>query len=143
MAELENRLRESLDESQYLRSLSSLFPASTPPTASQASTKSKFIVNPSTLPQYIVAPGEKLLDNIKRHSLNEAFQNFQIDALGADPHARGKEQPFYDLRQTLMAIANFLDKGTDCVLVSDKNRKSLIAIRVRVGFFVPFKSTSS
>ncbi|KAL4244335.1 MYND-type zinc finger protein samB [Abortiporus biennis] len=73
---------------------------------------------------------EKVLDAINRTNMYEAMANYTARLQGRDP-SELYVNPFTDLRQTLLSIANCWDQGQRTIVVQDRNKDSW-AINIRV-----------
>ncbi|KAI0370797.1 hypothetical protein BV20DRAFT_994690 [Pilatotrama ljubarskyi] len=74
--------------------------------------------------------GRSLLDAVKRGNMQEARQNHLASLLGADRHNELYVDPFMDLRQTVMSIANVLDQGLSwCIIQDPAHEQHAINIR--------------
>lgn len=72
-----------------------------------------------------------LLDAVKRGNMHEALQNMQAASLGLSAAPELFADPFIDLRQTHMSLANILDKGFMWCTIQDPDRETS-AINIRV-----------
>lgn len=79
-----------------------------------------------------------LLDAVKRGNYHEALQNRQAASLGVSAAPELFTDPFMDLRQTHMSLANMLDKGFMWCTIQDPDRQTS-AINIRVS--CPFTPT--
>ena len=100
-AELEKRLSKALDAVQYL---SRVVP-STP-------------FNPSTHPAW--NKSIKTADAVTRHTFGEASIVYESKLRGVDDPFPLYENPFTDLRQTLMHMTKAWDEGRDTFIFKDK-----------------------
>ncbi|KAL1948271.1 hypothetical protein VTO73DRAFT_12346 [Trametes versicolor] len=71
-----------------------------------------------------------LLDAVKRGNMHEALQNMQAASLGLSAAPELFADPFIDLRQTHMSLANILDKGFMWCTIQDPDRETS-AINIR------------
>ncbi|KAJ3720026.1 hypothetical protein C8R42DRAFT_710715 [Lentinula raphanica] len=71
-----------------------------------------------------------LLDLVRRGSMREMYAQLQANMQGKESAWDLYENPFMDIRQTMMTIADNLDQGYKTNLVQDKESKSAICIRV-------------
>ena len=121
------RLRDALDAAQYKSDLPSsldlnalkTWPLAVPDTSQQRGKAKGGKAKGSS-------GGRLLLEAVKRGNMMEAVQNVGVPDLYVDP--------FTDLRQTIMGMANFLDNGATTCLIQDKQQQEC-AINVRVSTF--------
>lgn len=129
--ELEARLREGLNQCQYIESLPGLFNAS--PSSSEAS---RYITDPMNLPPY-ATKGEKtdLRTDVIRETVRDQRENVSRYLQGLDMNDRGKAQPFWDLTRMMMDLGTRVDNGMNEYLIFDPPARlrphSVILIRVR------------
>ncbi|KAI0354489.1 hypothetical protein OH77DRAFT_505313 [Trametes cingulata] len=74
--------------------------------------------------------GRPLLDAVKRGNMQEARETHLARLAGASPHRELYVDPFMDLRQTVMSMANVLDQGIDWCIVQDPAQEAH-AINIR------------
>ena len=124
---LNKRLRDALDAAQYKSDL--------PSSLDLNALKKWPLAVPDAFPQHGNPKGGKakgssngrlLLEAVKRGNMMEAVQNVGVPDLYVDP--------FTDLRQTIMGMANFLDNGATTCLIQDRQQQEC-AINVRVSTF--------
>lgn len=117
--ELEKKLLKTLDVSQRISDV---------PRSADDGT-----VDISSFPPY--DPTLEIAEEVKRTSFGEAMRN---NASYEEGKFIGKglyEQPFYDLRQTLMAIGMHWDKGCREFIISDKTSTSRTCVHVSPSTF--------
>lgn len=114
--ELESKLVRVLDDSQGINSLPELL-------------DNDGFVNVDSLPTYDLEPNEKMVDQVKRHTLSEAMENERRTRLGMNPHLRPGKQAFYDLRQTFLHLGMQFDEGRLHHIIKDPDNLSAICMR--------------
>ncbi len=88
------------------------------------------IVDPSSLPLW---KGPKsLMESVRRGSIAEAFAIHRAKAEGNLKAPELYVNPWMDVRQTLMSLANNVDQKQSCVIAQDAGND--YAICMRVGF---------
>ena len=113
---LEKRLRDALNAAQYKHRFSLPFDFNT------------FSDWPIAKPGEREVPLERrLLQSVRRGNIAEAARTRATGGKAPQLYV----DPFMDLRQTAMSLANHLDKGNKCCVVQDLERKKM-AINIRV-----------
>lgn len=122
MAELEDKLIQALDDSQDINIAPQLLNGDS-------------LVDVDALLLYELEPGQKMLDQVRRHTFAEAMENERIAALGLDPHLRPGQQAFYDLRQTFLHLGMQFDEGRQRHIIKDQDDSSAILLRVEFSYY--------
>lgn len=115
--ELEEKLRSALDDSQDINSIPGFM-------------DQDGLVDVDSLPLYDLEPGQKMVDQVRRHTLGEAMENQRRDRLGINPHLYPGKQALYDLRQTLMHLGMQFDERRLRHIIKDADDSSAICMRV-------------
>jgi hypothetical protein len=77
-----------------------------------------------------------MLGEVRRHSYGEAMANVLHSSLGISPHVTAQEQPFYDLRQSLMHLGKNWDEGRKKFMFQDQEQTSTVYLRVQLIFSI-------
>ncbi|KAJ3982920.1 hypothetical protein F5890DRAFT_1463984 [Lentinula detonsa] len=111
---MERKFRCAIDASQSLTTLIAKAP-----------------FDPSNLPLWSKKTCKKsLLETVGRGNVKEGFANFQARLEGRSNAWDLYENPFMDVRQTIMGLANGLDNGAKTAIIQDKETAYAICIRV-------------
>ncbi|KAJ3896384.1 hypothetical protein GG344DRAFT_72217 [Lentinula edodes] len=111
---IEKKFRSAIDASQSIATLIA---------------KSPF--DPSTLPLWTKKTSKTtLLKTVSRGNFEEAFANIRARREGKESAWPLFENTFMDARQTIMGLADGIDKGVKTALIQDKDTKYAICLRV-------------
>ncbi|KAI3622132.1 ankyrin repeat and mynd domain-containing protein 2-like [Moniliophthora roreri] len=113
---VEHKLQKAIDATQYLKKV--LPDASATP------------IDPKSFPLWSQTTNPKsIYESTRRGNIAEALQNTRAKLAGTTAFPL-YESAFMDVRQTIMALAKYMDNGVDRAIMQDKDKNAAICIRV-------------